>query len=534
MWLSIISFLGGPVVKGLIEGYKAKLAAAGIKPGEWHPRDTFTNALDPDGKRKPTTVSGGKRTGGGGEKSGLLPMAELIDGGHAEAKTEGGKVMVRLKPDAVPDAKPTPADTDMGLDAMDPQAASGAKPIEQHVHDIIKDHYDAKGYGIQFDALKKELDKTHPGMTTAQFHDALKHLQKNNHAMLTNWEKTRQEIPDQSLAIDQSLSKNETARDLKYHAEPVSRSMGAKVDVTPMATRNPIDSTPDAGSAVSDKAKRQLGHIRESYEANGTEGQAKADQVRQEGGDAGKQSPTNAGTGIDGNRQTSDTASVGTQSADPKREGGKMEVSPFEAHKNDPKSLAAAHGETDQYAESHGQHALRILDPEYLIPKNKAKYALLMQGRQAELPIPGRFKGTRPYSPPAISPTVRAAAREALKKLGIADPVVYTTASGQTGVGDRADVTKGWVPVGTEQKDTRERETQAGYEVGVRRSHGADVGDLVADGVVKDVRTVGGVTYAKLSRHTPETRRQYEQEVASAKRAKDETAKRVADALDRA
>jgi len=27
MWLSIISFLGGPVVKGLIEGYKAKLAA---------------------------------------------------------------------------------------------------------------------------------------------------------------------------------------------------------------------------------------------------------------------------------------------------------------------------------------------------------------------------------------------------------------------------------------------------------------------------------------------------------------------------
>lgn len=28
MWLSIISFLGGPVVKGLIEAYKAKLDAA--------------------------------------------------------------------------------------------------------------------------------------------------------------------------------------------------------------------------------------------------------------------------------------------------------------------------------------------------------------------------------------------------------------------------------------------------------------------------------------------------------------------------
>lgn len=27
MWMSIIGFLGGPVVKGLIEGYKAKLAA---------------------------------------------------------------------------------------------------------------------------------------------------------------------------------------------------------------------------------------------------------------------------------------------------------------------------------------------------------------------------------------------------------------------------------------------------------------------------------------------------------------------------
>jgi len=27
MWLSILSFLGGPVVKGLIDGYKAKLAA---------------------------------------------------------------------------------------------------------------------------------------------------------------------------------------------------------------------------------------------------------------------------------------------------------------------------------------------------------------------------------------------------------------------------------------------------------------------------------------------------------------------------
>lgn len=27
MWMTIISFLGGPVVKGLIEGYKAKLAA---------------------------------------------------------------------------------------------------------------------------------------------------------------------------------------------------------------------------------------------------------------------------------------------------------------------------------------------------------------------------------------------------------------------------------------------------------------------------------------------------------------------------
>lgn len=27
MWMAIISFLGGPVVKGLIDGYKAKLAA---------------------------------------------------------------------------------------------------------------------------------------------------------------------------------------------------------------------------------------------------------------------------------------------------------------------------------------------------------------------------------------------------------------------------------------------------------------------------------------------------------------------------
>ncbi len=27
MWLSLLSFLGGPVVKGLIDGYKAKLAA---------------------------------------------------------------------------------------------------------------------------------------------------------------------------------------------------------------------------------------------------------------------------------------------------------------------------------------------------------------------------------------------------------------------------------------------------------------------------------------------------------------------------
>ena len=27
MWMTIISFLGGPVVKGLIDGYKAKLAA---------------------------------------------------------------------------------------------------------------------------------------------------------------------------------------------------------------------------------------------------------------------------------------------------------------------------------------------------------------------------------------------------------------------------------------------------------------------------------------------------------------------------
>jgi hypothetical protein len=28
MWLTLLSFLGGPVVKGLIDGYKAKLAAA--------------------------------------------------------------------------------------------------------------------------------------------------------------------------------------------------------------------------------------------------------------------------------------------------------------------------------------------------------------------------------------------------------------------------------------------------------------------------------------------------------------------------
>src|SRR3954462_2716108 len=27
MWLTLLSFLGGPVVKGLIDGYKAKLAA---------------------------------------------------------------------------------------------------------------------------------------------------------------------------------------------------------------------------------------------------------------------------------------------------------------------------------------------------------------------------------------------------------------------------------------------------------------------------------------------------------------------------
>ena len=27
MWMTIISFIGGPVIKGLIDGYKAKLAA---------------------------------------------------------------------------------------------------------------------------------------------------------------------------------------------------------------------------------------------------------------------------------------------------------------------------------------------------------------------------------------------------------------------------------------------------------------------------------------------------------------------------
>lgn len=31
MWMSIISFLGGPVIKGLIDAYKAKLAAGNVE-----------------------------------------------------------------------------------------------------------------------------------------------------------------------------------------------------------------------------------------------------------------------------------------------------------------------------------------------------------------------------------------------------------------------------------------------------------------------------------------------------------------------
>ncbi len=73
---------------------------------------------------------------------------------------------------------------------------------------------------------------------------------------------------------------------------PADTDMGAdamdpqKANAGGSKTTDTIDSTPDAGSAVSDKAKKQLGHIREGYEANGTEGQAKADQIRAEGGDA--------------------------------------------------------------------------------------------------------------------------------------------------------------------------------------------------------------------------------------------------------
>lgn len=186
-------------------------------------------------------------------------------------------------------------------------------------------------------------------------------------------------------------------------------------------------------------------------------------------------------------------------------------TNPFETHKNDPKSLAESFGESGEWAEMHGRHAMALLSESHLQPKNKSKYGQVMRGYQVQFPVAG---SKRSYSPPATSKAVRAAAREALRRLGIADPVVYVTSGGRTDVGDRGEVTKGWVAVGKENRDTREGESRTGYQVRSVRSHGASVGDLTPDGVVKDIRTVEGVTYAKLTKHTPETRKQYEEQEA--------------------